>query len=550
MFSTIVIVPQLAVVPVFVNAGAALFPAMIAALTSVVALLLKPRELVQLFRKKPHIPILILVAAVAVYFLWGFFAHATTGQGGVKRETQAATVTTTDWTHVALEILRQEKLGTSPLPAASSESTPPSPGGALIYRGVPQRTGYGGGASPLKLEPLWEYHEEGTMYLSSPLPAGDVVYGASCYMDPPGSFGAIFCLDAATGKVRWITDVKDSAKKKEFMGFFSSPALSADRKNLVIGQGLHQDAGAELVCLDAQTGAVRWLVKTPLHIEGSPAIEGDIAVAGAGAVEVGPEHKPQGDPAGIGNPGYLFGVRISDGKELWRFQVNDPESSPAIADGIAYIGSGVNGSAVAAVRIAPDEELKAAGKERLVWKVPSPFPACGAVTLTEDLVLIGSGKGDFVFAAPDPEGVVLALEKATGNVRWSTKLPDAVLGAIAVKDGKAIVPVRNGELIALNLADGKILWRQEDPKRRISGTAPLLSGPAFTGKLIYASSQDGYLAIIDPANGDILEKKYLNAPDKPGEMGLSFSSPFVSDGRVYIGSETGGLRAFVGKDNR
>jgi hypothetical protein len=43
----------------------------------------------------------------------------------------------------------------------------------------------------------------------------------------------------------------------------------------------------------------------------------DVVVAGAGAIEVGPEHKPKGDPNGRGHPGYVLGVRISDGKELW-----------------------------------------------------------------------------------------------------------------------------------------------------------------------------------------------------------------------------------------
>ena len=545
----------LAVVPILMNAGAALMPAILGLFASAAALIFKPRELFRLFVKKPLIPVSILVGALAIYYGWGLIGGGqTTPAAANKREANPNVGSSTDWASVALEILRQEELARAggrtitETPEAGREVVSSSE--PLIYRKNAQRTGYAGGPAPVGLLPLWEYREENTMYLSSPLPAGDVVYGASCYLDPPASFGAVFCLDAATGKVRWQTDVENPETQQEFTGFFSSPALSADGKNLVIGQGLHLDANAELICLDAHTGAVRWLVKTPLHIESSPAIEGDIVVVGAGAIEKGADHKPEGDPLGSGHPGYVFAVRISDGKELWRYDLVDPEGSPAIENGIAYIGSGVNGAAVAALRIASDEELKSAGQERLVWKVKTPFAATGAVSLVNDLVIIGCGRGDFVFSDPNPEGVVLALDKATGSVRWSTKLPDTVLGAIAVNDGKAIVPVRNGELVALDITDGRILWRQEDPKKRISGTAPLLSGPAFTGNLIYASSRDGHLAIIDPANGAILERVYINAPDRPGELGLSFSSPFVADGRVYIGSETGGLRAFVGKESR
>ncbi len=93
-----------------------------------------------------------------------------------------------------------------------------------------------------------------------------------------------------------------------------------------------------VVCLDAATGAVRWLAKTPLHLESSPAIWGDVVIVGAGAVEAGEDHKPKT------HPGYVLAARLSDGEVLWTHDVNDPESSPALRDGVAYIGSGFNGT--------------------------------------------------------------------------------------------------------------------------------------------------------------------------------------------------------------
>jgi hypothetical protein len=53
----------LAVVPVFVNAGAVLLPALLAGLVSALALLFKPRELFRVCKKKPYVP-LIVVAGV------------------------------------------------------------------------------------------------------------------------------------------------------------------------------------------------------------------------------------------------------------------------------------------------------------------------------------------------------------------------------------------------------------------------------------------------------------------------------------------------------
>jgi outer membrane protein assembly factor BamB len=238
----------------------------------------------------------------------------------------------------------------------------------------------------------------------------------------------------------------------------------------------------------------------------------------------------------------VLAVRISDGKELWHHPVNDPESSPAIADdGTVYIGSGFNGNAVVALRIEPDEELRRQNLPRQIWRADAPYPVTGDITLTDDLVIVGAGNGDYVYANPQPAGVVLGLDRKNGRVRFSTPMPDAVLGAIASREGKLICPVRNGEVVALDAKEGKPLWRQ-----RISGDAAVLGGTAFTGKYVYAISRDGYLAVLDASNGQMIEKTFVNEEGKPGELGLCLSSPTVAVGRVFIGSETGGLRCYAG----
>ena len=536
---------DLAVVPVFVNAGAAVLPALLAGLASVLGLLCKPRELLRVCRKKPHIPLILVVGGGLLYLLVRWMAAPGAGSEASGRVAGSEPGRSgTDWSRVAIEILRQEER------ARLEGSVPPSTGTPedgqagesadrpRVYRGDYQRSGHQGGASPTGLSMLWEFRQDDTMVLSSPLVSGEFVYCATAYLDPPGTYGSVFCLDAATGRKVWETFLKSSSPELDFKGFFSSPALTTDGKHLIVGQGLHTDAGAELVCLEAATGRVEWLLPTPLHIESSPAIEGGIVVAGAGAIEAGPDHKPKGDPDGRGHPGYVLGARISDGKELWRFPLIDPESSPAIHEGIAFIGSGLNGAGVVALRIAADP-----GKEeRLVWKADTPFPATGSVTLHDELVLVGCGNGDFVFAAPNPQGTVLALDRENGEVRWSVPMPDAVLGTIAVRDGIAICPIRNGEIVALDLeSEGKELWRQ-----RISERSPALAGPAFTGTHVYATTSDGYLSVLDATTGKVLERVYINHESKPGELGLTFSSPLVSGGRVFVGSETGGLRCYVG----
>jgi outer membrane protein assembly factor BamB len=67
-----------------------------------------------------------------------------------------------------------------------------------------------------------------------------------------------------------------------------------------------------------------------------------------------------------------------------------------------------------------------------------------------------------------------------------------------------------------------------------------------TEQAVYAVSQDGYLARLDYATGDLEDKQYINATERPGEQGLCISSPLVVNGRLFVGSETGGLRCYQG----
>jgi len=482
----------LAVVPIFVNAGTALAPAIVAGAASVVALLLKPREMVSLCRRRPAIPLGVVVAIFAVW--WG--VNWVMGAGGAGGRARGDTTPKRDWAKVAMDIIRRERNG------------------------------------PLMLRLLWDYNPEGAMVLSSPLVVGNRVYCASSLQNVDGKIhGAMFCLDAGTGQSVWVTDAIDGKAMKPF---FSSPAITADGKYVLIGQGLHDDKDCELLCMEAATGQVHWRVKTTLHIESSPAILGDMVVVGAGAIE-GPDHKPTTDA------GEVIAVRISDGKELWRYVVNDPESSPAVsAEGIVYIGSGFEGKAVVALRSESDEDLKKKGLGRLMWRTALPYPVTGAVTLAGELVVVGGGNSDYVYSSPNPAGVVAALNARSGAVRWQKPMKDAVLGAVAWGDGKLICPVRNGEVIGLKAADGTEIWR-----RAVSGKSPILAGPAFTGRYVYAVSRDGYLGVLDASDGKLLERHGLNDEGNPGEAGLSLSSPTVAGGRVYVGSETGGLRCFV-----
>ena len=432
--------------------------------------------------------------------------------------------------------------------------------GPAVYRLNYARTGYDGRAQPTGLQQIWTFDEEYAEFLSSPVVAHGRLYGAYTIPDITGQFGAVFCLSAATGKLIWKVEDVDG---KPLNGILSSPVSSEDRKSILIGSGMPFDdrGGVYLLCLEAATGNVRWSKHVPHnHIMGTPAVHGDMVVVGAGAVE-------RNDHAKIEHTGFVMAVRISDGRELWRIEMVDPESSPAFApDGTLYIGSGLplvnkpgTGAAVYALRTETDAQLEAKGLSRVLWKTSAPYGMVSPVTLAGDSVSGGGGRNYWGFAVLDGqygrplEGVIMALDRETGKIRWKLKTEDSIWAPIAVKGGKAICSVggqkeysmtdrQRAELLALDVQSGRVLWRQA-----IGGGSPVLGGPVFTGERVYVLAADETLTILDADRGRIIEQHRLGAPETPVADDMCASGPLLVKGRLYVATQTGGLRCFGGK---
>lgn len=479
---------RLAIIPILVQASTAL-PAVATGVAFFITLL---RPLVWLRHFVVRKPILTLVALTGLVASSALivFSLRSCAHSSPRR----------DWAQVALNIIQSKQ--------AKADSS----------LGVTN--------APRHLTPAWEFKQTGAMFLSTPILRHGRLYGASCTIDVGGTYGSIFCLDAATGRPIWQIDKIDNQYLK---GIFSSPALSVDGRHIVIGEGLHFDNACHLICLETETGRLHWKIDIPAnHVESSPAVFGDFVVVGAGAIEHA-NHLP------IESPGYAIAVRISDGEVLWRKDIVDPESSPAIAaDGVIYIGSGINGCAIVALRADGQPE----------WQTSTPYPATGPVLLAGDYIITGTGRGDLVNADPHPGGAVLKINRFNGEIVWRRDLTDAVLGQVAIADGRIFCPVRDGTVVALDLEDGRKIWN------KTISEAPVLAGVASSGKNLYAVSSNGILVILDATTGELLEKHALNDEANPGRSSLSLSAPFVSEGRVYVGSETGGLRCFVGAPNK
>ena len=153
--------------------------------------------------------------------------------------------------------------------------------------------------------------------------------------------------------------------------------------------------------------------------------------------------------------------------------------------------------------------------------------------------------GDRVVLANDQRGPssVVALDAATGKVRWKTDRPGKGKAAYAVPcvfgaagdSPQIIVTSKTAGMAGLDAATGRVLWQVPDamPQR-------VVSSPVAAGGLALATCGTGgkakhIIAIRPPASGDgVAEVAWTVTKDAP-----YVPTPVVHDGRVYLWTEAG-----------
>jgi outer membrane protein assembly factor BamB len=208
--------------------------------------------------------------------------------------------------------------------------------------------------------------------------------------------------------------------------------------------------------------------------------------------------------------GYVYAVNASTGAKLWSFFTGDTVgSSPAVANGVVYIGSldhnvyGLNASTGAKL-----------------WSFITGNIVVCSPTVVNAVVYVGSSDGN-----------LYALNASTGAKLWS--FPSfATAGTAgsspAVANGVVYVGGSDGNIYALNASTGARLWTFS------KGNTFFDSPPAVANGVVYVGSEDGNLYALNASTG---AKLWISA------IGSSVSSPAVANGVVYVGLQEGGVLA-------
>lgn len=131
-------------------------------------------------------------------------------------------------------------------------------------------------------------------------------------------------------------------------------------------------------------------------------------------------------------------------------------------------------------------------------------------------------------------GEAMALDAATGAVKWRVKLDNAARAAATVAEGKLFIPVLGDRLVAHAADDGRRLWSYQASE---AATAVLgLPSPAYADGLVVAGFGSGDLVALRGATGAVVWADSLASArgrNSASDLSAVHGMPVIQDGRVY-----------------
>ena len=469
-----------------------------------------------------------------------------TGQASVKTRRAGGAPVCGAWLPVLLMAV---------VAAAGEAPAPPPPSDWLTNRGNPQRTGnVDDQPGPQTPAVLWAYKVPGH-FVASPVPGAKMVYISGLGLFNTGVVHGLALADRPKERVGW-------SKAAPFVKrpVVCAPAVAGSL--LVFGDGMHQTDGAVLYCLDTGSGLPLWQFDLPgklIHLEGAPTIDNDRVYIGAGdggvlcvaLKEVTLGGKPQ-----------TFATIKPIIERQWKLLTlkyeQDRRSDPSLAippseeslpkpaplkiwqkgQGTWHVDApvAVAGGRVLAASAYIDEEKVGkrvlvclnAADGNVVWQAPLKINPWAGPTVAGNLVIVGCSTIRFdTKQAKNAKGEVVALDLASGQVKWRKDVPGGVLSPVAVKNGLAVFTATDGKVRALTAATGAEAWVYESP-------APFFAGPAVAGGTVYVADLKSVVHALNLADGkkqwtfDVIADPAVQLP------GMVYGAPLVHGGRVYL----------------
>jgi len=348
-------------------------------------------------------------------------------------------------------------------PAADASAT-------ATFRGDLRNRGFRPGATvPASVEAAWTLPDVNVGEHTAPK-AGAVRDPAGNYL-LPGDDGAVRSV-TVDGEVNWLSRTEAADR-----GIHGTPTVANGHAYV----GAYDGA---LYAFDLDTGRRVWRNRLGDAIGASPTYhEGTLYTA----VEYG-------DPTGSG-----FGVDAVTGREVWRDDrpTDHPHSTPAIDTDAGHFVFGANDGRCYGWSFPTMER-------RFAFETGGPIK--GPVTIHDGGAFFGSW-----------DSFVYRVDLADGTEDWSVETGDLVMGGIAADPDRDVVYAggHDGILRALDAATGEAVWTYD-------AGGWLIGSVTTTGDTVLVGSNGGRLHAVraddgerrwtyDPPGGDVSSDPYVDA---------------------------------------
>lgn len=431
------------------------------------------------------------------------------------------------------------------------------PGPWATYRGNPQRTGNTDNLSgPNAPAVLWAVKST-DHFLAAPVPVKDGIYisGVGAFNRPTIS---LFPLQGKSPPQPIWTKSAPYLK----LASVSSPAVVGEL--LVFGDGMHQDSGGVLHCINATTSKPLWQLTMPgtlIHLEGAPVVAGGKVYLGGGAagafcVEL--------DTATLDGKDYDLATIAKMQDEKWKQLIakyeEDKKKDPdfaippddsqllMFAPKKVWQKGEVKWHVDAPVNLAEDKLLvptayldkEKVGERALyalnaatgetVWKKDLIYNPWGGATIAGDVAIVsGSSIGYYYKDIKIAKGDVTALDLKTGKEKWRKEIPTGgVVGCAAVSNGLAVCTATDGKVRAYKIdGDGERAWLYDCK-------IPIFAPPAIAGGVVYVADLASTIHAIDLKTGTV--KWMLPLARELGTPGMVYGGITVHGGKLVVGT--------------
>jgi outer membrane protein assembly factor BamB len=256
----------------------------------------------------------------------------------------------------------------------------------------------------------------------------------------------------------------------------------------------------ELYALNARTGARMGWVSLGNAIQGTPLIDGNLAIVALS----GPREA-------------LVAYDLLEGRVRWKQILGDMQVSPLLIDTRVYTAN-TSGTFFCVDR--------ATGEVRWTFEIP------GNTTLKGIRSTPAGTDSGVVFGADD--GAVYHLDAVTGKLRWRIKGGAPIQAPVVISRNTAFVTTLRGTIMAMDIASGTVRWTGE--------TGHPVFGPLVVDSIrAVVGTTGGKVLAFNTNSGALLWSCDLQSPVNSGLLG--------SDSVFYVGTlkkELAALRALDG----